>query len=240
MNAKIHKSTSKIRCFPRPETIVPVNDHWFNQWQKQFNTEPLEIGSVTEEALARLLPTLICGEQSAVFVFANERDRLSTSAINESFKDLANIESDEAMHEKALQQLASRLMQPKDLHQIKRRAQRFYSGLNKQISIAQHFATICQLDACVGKIMNAMSQSNLGPDNPISILFEQIKKDEARHVVISRKHALRLGASRDDIAILKLVIGPKVIELLSPMQESFEALGVDFDRLIKTLRGSEQ
>ena len=83
--------------------------------------------------------------------------------------------------------------------------------------------------------MNAITQSDLGKGHLIVRLLDHIKKDEARHVSICRKHFLALGGDRRLFKQNKDSIGSKLVSLLSTQAESFEALGIDPDVLFKKL-----
>ncbi len=227
------------RCFKLPVVHLATRQHWFMQWKNQFKPPQLIINDRQEEALARLIPTLVCGEQSAVYIFNTEKQRLSNSALSHSIKHFSDIEYDEHMHEQALNQLVNTYSKSPDAHKIKRRAQIFYARFNRHTTIADHFAHISQLDAGVCQIMHAMQDSDLGKAHPISLLFEQIKKDEARHVAISKKHALALGYDKDKMINVKEQVRSQLIQLLTPMSDSFDAFGVDPDMLFTRIKGSK-
>ena len=226
---------NNLRCFDvsiDPRMVMPL---WFIDWRDGFLSGRSKLSHRHEEALARLIPLLLCGEQSAIHVFGVEVERLRGSPWSSCISLLKDIETDEYAHEQALQSVASMLMEPVDLHSIKRKARSFYISLGSTAGMADHFARISQLDACVCIIMNAITQSDLGKGHLIVRLLDHIKKDEARHVSICRKHFLALGGDRRLFKQNKDSIGSKLVSLLSTQAESFEALGIDPDVLFKKL-----
>ena len=96
-------------------------------------------------ALQHALPTmLLCGEQSAVQIFAREVQRGKAPAA--SLRALAEIEQDELLHERALLSLTDSLPDVTEHHALKRRAQRFFTSLGRVESGAQQFRRIAVLD----------------------------------------------------------------------------------------------
>jgi hypothetical protein len=188
------------------------------------------------EAVARLVPALLCGEQSAVSVFHAEAERLSRKARNVSFSIFRNIEADESLHEAGLQLLCAKLPVPPDLHAIKRRSQRFFLKLGQAKSVKQHFSQVAQLDNAVCILMWHIENSEVGHYPMIGSLIRQIKQDEARHVSISRRHALALGVSRDEYYALGEQVLCGLTKLLAPVADSFETAGVDTDRLFMRIQ----
>ena len=60
-------NTSKnLRCFKVDIERYPVMPDWVKDWREELVTGKFKISSRHEEALARLVPLLLCGEQSAV------------------------------------------------------------------------------------------------------------------------------------------------------------------------------
>jgi hypothetical protein len=224
-----------LRCFALnidPDTVMP---EWFVGWREQFLCAGSKLSDRHEEALGRLIPLLLCGEQSAIHVFGNEVERLRGSKWSDSIAALKQVETDEYAHEQALQTLSSSLMEPADLHWIKRAARHFYLSLGITGGMVEHFARVSQLDACVCIIMNAITHCDLGRHHLITQLFERIKKDEARHVSLCRDHYLQLGGDRCMFTQGRGAIGKKLVPLLATEAGSFESLGIDADRLFKKL-----
>lgn len=213
---------------------------WLNEWNRQVSQGKFKISQRHEEALARLVPFLLCGEQSAIHVFGSEIERLRSNTLSKSIDLLRSIETDEYAHEQALQTLTSMLMEPTDIKDIKRKARHFYVRLGNTTGMAQHFARVAQLDACVCIIMNAITKCDLGRDNLITQLFERIKKDEARHVAVSKKHFHYLGGDEKMLLDNKYDVSHKLVDLLSTEADSFETLGIDSDLLFSKLAHARQ
>jgi hypothetical protein len=231
-----NRDTRVFKCVNMPVARQYVTKTWFRRWYKMFSHQSLWMNTVHQEALARLVPTLLCGEQSAVAVFHAEAERLSTKANNVSFSIFQTIEADECLHEAGLQVLCDKLPVVADLHAIKRRSQRFFLKLGQAKSVAQHFSQIAQLDSAVCLLMWHIENSAVGCNPMIGSLTAQIKKDEARHVSISRRHALALGVSRNEYQALGEQVFCGLTKLLAPVADSFETIGVDSDRLFARLQ----
>jgi len=213
---------------------------WLNSWNQQIADGDFKINSRHNEAMARLMPFLLCGEQSAIQVFGSEVERLRGGSWSKSINLLESIESDEYAHEQALRNLSSLLMKPDDIDGLKRKARHFYMKLGRTTGMAEHFARVAQLDACVCIIMNEIAKSDLGKNNLAAQLLDRIKKDEARHVGVSRKHYHYLGGDEEMLKRNKSEISNKLVSLLSTEAESFESLGVDSDILFRKLVGVKQ
>ena len=227
-------------CFPLPANSNRDVNHWSNKWLNEFGDRSLDFNDETLVQLAKLVPLLLCGEQSAVLIFNRFSDTLTHQEISDSLNKFSRIESDEHQHELALQKLLSTLPKPDDLHQLKRRSQRFYANLSSNVGLAQQFAQIAVLDSCVCRIMKEMESSIVRKQPILSYLFSQIKKDEARHVNISRRQALQLGLNKHQISEQAENISRQLVELLTPSALSFEALEVDPDKLFNKLLGAYQ
>lgn len=226
---------NKLRCFTveiKPNSVQPA---WLSVWRREFAQTKLALTYRQEEAMARLLPLLLCGEQSAIQVFGSEAQQLTGDRWQESIALLSAIETDEYGHEQALQDVSAMLMVPDDLHHIKRRAQLFYISLSKTAGLDNHFANISQLDACVALLMHAVANSSLGRSHGIAKLFERIKQDEARHVAVSRQHFLKLDGDKNVFSQSRQTISHSLVELLSSEAQSFDNLGIDPSQLFATL-----
>ena len=221
----------KQRCFPLPEASVsaPVQ-HPLLQWLASDYDLTENLSAVQQQALARLVPLLLCGEQSAVHVFNSEYNRQQQSR-----RYLAEIEADERLHEEALQQLLEQLPDVTGMHKIKRQAQLFYARIQQATdSVAAHFYTISQLDACVCVLMNAVANSSI-KGSRAARLFTLIKQDEARHVSIAKKHARELQA---DIEQHNggMPVQQGLVDLLRTQQQAFRDLDIDTEQLFSRLQ----
>jgi hypothetical protein len=259
-----HNKTSTMRCFALPEAFKNTDYSSSNEekvsaislWLVEHQTLDFDLSATQQNALARLIPLLLCGEQSAVFVFHSERQRLSnepnhnntqhspTSAnriYKQAIKNLKRIEQDELHHEQALQFLLQKLPKAANQHKIKRQAQKFYTQLQqKNQSIAQQFRVIAQLDACVCILMQSVANSSI-KNTPLADLFKMIRKDEARHVAIAKKHSLLLADIEQQVIAPQdtLNIQQKLIELLSTQEQALKDLQINSVTLFEQLKHSQ-
>lgn len=219
-----------MRCFPSlPSTSVTTTNHPIIDWIANAGSVEDELSEPEQHALARVIPLLLCGEQSASFVFGQENERLS--AENVHLADLKQIEQDELIHERGLQFLHERLPLPEDLNRIKRQSQIFYGAISKQTNnLATHFLLISELDACVCKVLNHVGSSSL-KNTAIGELFTLIKKDEARHVLIAKRHAQTLGAASTN----EYSVGSSLVELLQTQHQAFLTLQIDAEELYRQI-----
>jgi hypothetical protein len=207
----------------------------FADWHAHLETAGPGMTDVQAEACARLAAVLLCGEQSAVQIFAAEVRR--NAAPKDALDMLRAIELEEQLHEQALRAFCNYLPDAADGHALRRRAQRFFLELGRTDDIASHFCLIADLDSAVCKIMHHVEKSSVDRVSPLRRIATQIKNDEARHVAVSRKYARLLGMpsrERDDGAA---TINHGLVEMLSPLADSFEIVGVDSDRLFRQIRG---
>lgn len=209
---------------------------WVTPWTRDLLHFGPRMRDRELEAAARLVTVLLCGEQSAIQVFAAEARRQSER--RRAVSDLLTIEQDEQHHEQALLDLKTFLPQSSDQHRIKRAAQRFFAGLGRVDDLGLRFAQIGQLDTAVCKIMFHIERGSLGPNAAMRHLASNIKTDEARHVAVSREYARRLGidlrAARDKVEF----VNHQLVDVLALVGDSFEVIGVDSDRLFAHLQGT--
>jgi hypothetical protein len=215
-----------FRCFPPQWRPTPART-WFTHWIEEFSAPSLVMNSRHQEALARLVPALLCGEQSAMKLFQIEGGHLTGQALNVSVTLLHSIEHDETAHEASLQVLRAKLPAASDEHAIRRRSQAYFAGLGRADSIAHRFGQVSQLDSAVCAIMWHMQHSAVGDNSMIGQLVERIRHDEARHVSISRRHAFALGLSRDDYSRVGELVRGGLTNMLEYVADSFEDIGID-------------
>ncbi len=229
-----------LRCFPRPATFVrpatePAAHTWVDRWSRQFCRNSWRLDDRQEQALSHLVPSLLCGEQSAQQVFHKQANKMRGSSVSKLASALRQIEREEYAHERALQTLAAGIMTPADLHSRKRRAQRFYASLSRSSSLGEHFARIAALDSFVCRIMDSLSRAQQVKKTPLRYLFDAIKSDEVRHVAVSRRYARMLGIDSTELIRQKRLIGFRIVHFLQPEADAFECLGVDPDQLFLNL-----
>lgn len=227
-------ATEPLRCFAKPPGLT-ARPGWVDRWQRQYPGGSWHLPTPQEQALSSLVPLLLCGEQSAQQVFHHQAGQLQLGAQKTLAVALQQIEQEEEAHERALQGLAAALCISPDLHQRKRRSQQFYASLARDVSLGQHFARIEILDACVCRIMHALSRASWGESHPLYYLFDAIKVDEACHVGTSRRFGKMLGIGNAERERERRMIGALIVDFLSPDAAAFECLGVDPARLFKQL-----
>ena len=212
---------------------------WYSEWQHELLARGPGMSDSQAEACARLATVLLCGEQSAIHIFAAEVARSREQGASNAWRDLVNIELDEYLHEQALSSFCDYLPQTDDQHRLKRRAQRFFAGLGRVDSLSLHFAQISQLDAAVCKIMYHVEHSDIDAVSPLRLLAGKIKLDEARHVAVSRRYAADMGysirAEREDAERVR----GQLVEMLQPLGDAFETVGVDSDRLFAHINSNQ-
>lgn len=206
------------------------------EWYGHLQTVGPCMSDAEMEACARLATVLLCGEQSAIQVFSAEVQRGLAPAA--ALNALQAIEHDERLHESALRAFCEYLPVPADAHALKRRAQRFFAGLGRVSNIAQQFTRISHLDSGVCKIMWHVERSAFSSLSPLRRIAEQIKTDEARHVVVTRRYAATLGQKADRRRDDGVAIAEGLVDMLGPVTDSFETVGVDSDRLFSHIRSA--
>ncbi|MDO6762433.1 hypothetical protein [Agarivorans sp. 1_MG-2023] len=222
------------RCFATQAAVLSP-EHAIARWAQQYSPDRLSFSDKHSEALALLMPLLLCGEQSAQLVFQQQAKNLEQHSNPLSIKALNEVEADEAWHDEALQWVFSQLPELAQQHKVRRSAQRFYSGLGRSLSLQQQFIRIASLDACVTQLMQMIERGTIGKNHPFSQLCGLIKKDEAKHVYVSKHFAQDLGASVQDMAEERLLVLQKLMTLLSSQAQQFEIIGVDLDQLQQRL-----
>ena len=224
------------RCFPPPRRGPTPMRTWFAQWSEEFSACLLMMNSRHQEALARLAPALLCGEQSAINLFQIQDGHVARQALNVSATLFHSIEHDETDHEASLQVLRAKLPAARDEHAIRRRSQAYFAGLGRAETVAHHFGQVSQLDSAVCAIMWYMQQSTVGGNSMIGQLVERIRHDEVRHVSICRRHAFALGLSRDDHSRLGEHVRSGLIRMLEYVADSFEDIGIDAGLLFARIK----
>jgi hypothetical protein len=82
-----------------------------------------------------------------------------------------------------------------------------------------------------------IEKGSLGPHHPFTLLCRAIKQDEARHVSVSKLHAIELGYDKSQWRELNTNISDKLYELLNTERDAFEVLGVNLDVIFETKEG---
>jgi uncharacterized ferritin-like protein (DUF455 family) len=213
-------------CFTMPELKIALPSKQVAKWFDSYANMQFYFTDIQAESLARIIPLLACGEQSAICVFEKEVSRMKNSGYKSGIQDLQQVVNEEFFHDKLLHNLQIQLPKLNDNNKIKSKAKLFYARIGHQHALSTHFLLISKLDACVCKLLNAMEKSNLGKNHPVTYLCNIIKKDEAKHVGISRKHSKALS-KKDQFCNIEA----DLLNLLQTEASAFEGLGIDFDKL---------
>ena len=183
-------------------------------------------------ALARLLPLLGCGEEAAALAFDGLAEREPDSIMRRALRGIAQ---EERAHERMLLGLAAALPQT-DQRVLTHAARRFHVLLGRGTAL-DHLARIAAVDAAVCTILSRLLRAD-GPiagDAHVAALLARIRRDEARHVILSRTLVLQRANGRnfENIAAAAREALANVLMLAS---DALEVLAVDPARLAKDLR----
>lgn len=190
-----------------------------------------ELSETQLSALGQLLPSLLCGEESAFHVFWREGERLSNVQLSHS-KALANqIAIEELEHERLLQDLRGCCPVPNDVASTLLRSRRFFLRMASRDPTV-HFARVAALDAGLCVVLSMLVKP-LSRATALIEIFNRIRSDEARHVRFSRRHSYDLGAGTSLLANSAACVRGELIDFLYPLGESFEELGIDADHLFR-------
>ena len=190
-----------------------------------------ELSETQVSALGQLLPSLLCGEESAFHVFWREGERVSNVQLSHS-KALANqIAIEELEHERLLQDLRGCCPVPNDVASTLLRSRRFFLRMASR-DPAVHFARVAALDAGLCVVLSMLVKP-LSRATALIEIFNRIRSDEARHVRFSRRHSYDLGAGASLLANSAARVRGELIDFLYPLGESFEELGIDADHLFR-------
>jgi hypothetical protein len=185
------------------------------------------------EALAELLPMLLCGEESAVLAFGSytQSALLGPTACRE----FHGVQTDEARHAVWLQRLRMTLPPPRPDSRLRMQLRGFYARMIEP-DFGAHLAHIAALDSAVCSILGALRQRRgpISSDRVVSRLLGCIHRDEARHVTIVRRYA-RLLRNADDLHDLAGATRRQLTQILAERAGAFELLGVCPDSLFDRL-----
>jgi hypothetical protein len=212
-------------------------------WRPLVTPTRLEVGRLKDSiselsksqvtALGLLLPSLLCGEESAFQVFWREGRRISNVQASRSRVLAYRIAADELEHERLLQELRSCCPVPDDIGSTLSRARRFFLRVASR-DPALHFARVAALDSGVCVVLSALIKP-VARATALVEMFDRIRSDEARHVRFSRQHSYELGADMSLLANTAVQVRSELVALLYPLGHSFEDLGVDADQLFRRI-----
>lgn len=188
----------------------------------------------TAQALADVLPLLCCGEEAAILAFGRLAGREEVDpAQRAAAAALHMIEAEEHVHDALLQQLCERLPQPADREALRIAARRFHLHLSARDQTL-HLARIAAVDAAVCTILSRLTSPRgaLAQDPALVQLFHRIRRDEARHVALTRTMVSERG-STERLRDLGAAAREALAALLSLRGPTFEQLRIDPDALIR-------
>jgi hypothetical protein len=223
----IHKSPKSTG--PRPWCFFTVRDPSAGNWKHEL--EPGTTLRVDHAlALSQLISILGCGEEAASLAFSGlassqQVDVLASIALQQ-------IAEEERFHEKLMQRLAA--LMPKPSSEVATRAARAMHVRLSAGGIDLHLARIAALDAAVCTILSRLLHADgpVGHDPVVRGILGKIRRDEARHVAVSRALVLAMGVTvqlRDECVIAREALA-KVLQIEA---DAFEALHVDPDKLFR-------
>lgn len=79
-----------------------------------------------------------------------------------------------------------------------------------------------------------IEKGHLAPQHPFVLLCRVIKQDEARHVSVSKRHALTLGYDKSKWKEMDAVISRRLFDLLNTERAAFSVIGVQLDDIFAT------
>jgi rubrerythrin len=210
-------------CFRLKPELTTASSHWIEPQLKDSHAV----------ATARLLPVLLCGEESAALVFGSLQDREEAFAFRGALEGIAD---DEYRHDRLLHQLRA-VLPPETLEPALHSALRRYYLTLADRNMATHLARIVALDSAVCTIMGSLRKRTrpLGRDRSTAAILETIHHDEARHVRIAAQLHRRISKSSETEHVA-IEARAGLIELLQFRAEAFDSLQVDPDQLFARLR----
>lgn len=191
---------------------------------------PLRLADRPAEALARLVPLLGCGEEAAALAF----DGLA-GALDAQAPALRLIAEEERVHGLLLHRLSASLPAVEPAQSILRGARRFHVSLGRGGPL-HHLARIAAIDAAVCTILSRLLRPGapIASDPSISIMFARIRRDEARHVHLSRRLA-KQGLPGRELRELGAAARAAMAVMLAEGAGAFETLEVDSAKLLRDI-----
>lgn len=161
-----------------------------------LSTQPAAASSLRQDranALARLIPILGCGEEAAALAFdglarASKANPVASAALRQ-------IAAEERVHDGLMHAMADALP-PVSGEAALRAARRLHIRLGAG-GTAMHLAKIAALDAAVCTILSRLLRPGLpiAEDRLAHCVLSRIRRDEARHVAMSRALVLADGTT---------------------------------------------
>lgn len=205
------------------------------RWQVPESRSMLAMPPAAAQALADLMPLLLCGEESAEFVFAAAVPELPKRVDPVLPIELARIADDERRHGMYLSALRSRLPPPVD-RGATRQATRFLRKL-ATTDLGVHLARVAALDASFCQVLAEICRpgTEIVAVPELAELFRRIRSDEGRHVRVSRRCAAALGVTAQTEHAERSWVVLEFAALMTAATPAFAAVGADMQRLLDRL-----
>jgi len=221
-------------CFSLPVSTSSLPTLVQPWWKDEVASANLPVD--VRHAMANLLPGLVCGEESAVQTFHRETQRVDVKDLEAIRLGFVRIEAEERRHHEMLQWLRTELPPATDLVGIRNRARLFFINMQSR-DLATHFSRIVELDSAVCRIMHVLACSEkLAASQVVVSILRHIQREEAGHVRLSRQYITCLGLVPAIAAESRNIVRSDLVSLLESMGSAFDALGVDPDRLFRSIR----
>lgn len=215
-----HKETEDLSaCFTidrLPDSLPPVAS--------------VQLAAKHADAVAALLPILMCGEESAILTFDALSNAHSSAALA-----LATIAREEQVHELLLRRL-KRALPDTATTSVRRDVRHFFIHLADR-ETGLHCARIVALDSALCMLFGALRAKGnpLANETTITPILAHIHADEARHVRVASQIAAALtNTTRAQTAAMEA--REQLLLILQLRFDSLDCLGVDPSKLSRRLR----
>ena len=236
MHTEVARNVGRDAAFAAARSATRVKPACFSLsdtrelWVTTLN---VRIAARHAEALAELLPLVLCGEESAALAFGHYAG--STALHAAARKELDHIRSDEERHARWLQRLKLGLPAPRQDAWLAQQLRRFYSGMCEP-EPGRHLARIAALDSAVCTLLGVLRRRHgpIAADAALSCLFAHIHRDEARHAAVASRHAGRI-ANGTDLRGIAFQTRASLTQLLAKRADALEQLGLCPDTMMRRL-----
>lgn len=224
--------TASLKLEPRSKRCLYARSRLSNVKTRASGFDLEALNADEQQALANLMPLLICGEESATCVFDDLANSLTGRLSSTQVRAIRSITTDEIRHSDDLDALRHQLPSPLD-RRTAYRAAAFLKVLKSEDPVIR-LARLAVLDAAVCQMLAMLlhADASIAKCSEVSNMIRNIQLDEARHVRIIRDCYLMLGLSSKEIAKAQLQVLEAFIVLLTPANQDLQCLGLDFDLLI--------
>jgi hypothetical protein len=238
----------KRRCFPKlsselQQQLPPVLEEPYVQRSGaklvRSQDAPVVVSGLNDaqcQALGELLPSIICGEESAQLVFAQAQRRIDERLFRVGNAAALQIAAEETYHESLLEYLQEHVPVSPAREAVRASSRQFFGGLINS-DIATHFARLASLDGGVCTIFSMLLQDRKPlARTPAGLLLGRILTDERKHVRFAYAYAKSVMGEKDRILQESCLVRGGLVSLMEPCAPAFEALEVDADVLFARLK----